>query len=545
MTRHHLVIPLMIAFFCFLAASCLGQQVYVLEKLNDKINTAEFDEISPVLSGDGRTLYFTRVGSGDFDRTVLIDGKDVSGDYSEREYMYNLRKIYSDIAGRPVYNPVRSDFNQDIWYAESRQGEFDKMDHPGTPLNNALPNSLCSLTPDPNVFVVVNQFPKEGGMNKGFSMIRKTDGGWAEPIPMNIDNYEIVSKGISLTMSSDGGVLIMSLPGVDSYGDNDLYICFKIGENHWSAPQNMGNVVNSSAREVTPHLSSDGLTLYFASNRSTSYGGLDMYFCSRADDTWLKWGKPNHFLEPINSSADDSQPYFSPETGHLYFSSKREGSSDIYRVKIAEAQSEGVYVKGKIINSQTKGVIDARVLFGDAEVDSYERYIDADKGSFLIKTPPGKPLKMLALQAGYINHEVVLSKGDFHNNPQEVTLSLDPLRAGSSISMDPVYFERSKALIIKDSYAALDHLVDILKSHKDVHIVIEGHTDNQGEAMALQKLSEERAMAVKRYLIHEKIKPERLEVVGYGASQPISVNNTEESRRLNRRVRVKITKVLN
>ena len=70
---------------------------------------------------------------------------------------------------------------------------------------------------------------------------------------------------------------------------------------------------------------------------------------------------------------------------------------------------------------------------------------------------------------------------------------LDPLVKGASINLQPVYFERSKAIILKDSYSPLDRLVEILKQHKDIHIIIEGHTDNQGEAQSLQKLSEERA----------------------------------------------------
>ena len=542
MTSRHILLLALLYFYSVVAFG----QTYIAERLNDKINTAEFDEISPVVSADGKTLFFTRVGSSDFNKTIQIDGKDVSPDFNRRDYLHHLGKIYSDIAGRPISDPVRSDFNQDIWTATSRDAEFDKMDHPGYPLNSALPNSLCSLTPDPNEFVVVNQFPKEGGMNKGFSIVRRQDGVWLEPKPMEIDDYEIVSKGISLTMSADGKVIVLSLPGKDSYGDNDLYICFKLGENHWSAPKNMGKVVNSAYREVTPHLSPDGLTLYFASNRPPTYGGLDMFFCSRADDTWLNWGAPRHFVAPINSPADDSQPYFNPATGVLYFSSKRAGNSDIYRVKIAPAiaSTGGNFIKGKIINSQTREQIDARVLYGDAQQDAFEKYAIADNGNFLIKSPSGRPVKMLALQPGYINHEVILTQNDFHNNPQEVTLLLDPLSAGANISMQPVYFERSKAIILKDSYAALDNLVDILKQHKELHILIEGHTDNQGESASLQKLSEERAEVVRRYLVYQKVKPERLQVTGYGATRPITSLDTDSARSLNRRVEVKISKAL-
>ena len=101
--------------------------------------------------------------------------------------------------------------------------------HPPTPLNNALPNSVCSLTPEGNAFIVVNQFPKDGGMNKGFSLVRQqADGTWSYPEPIDIEDYNITSSAISLTMSNDGQVLILSLPQSTGSSDNDLFISFKV-----------------------------------------------------------------------------------------------------------------------------------------------------------------------------------------------------------------------------------------------------------------------------------------------------------------------------
>ena len=70
-------------------------------------------------------------------------------------------------------------------------------------------------------------------------------------------------------------------------------------------------------------------------------------------------------------------------------------------------------------------------------------------------------------------------------------------------------------------------------------IRIEGHTDNQGEKEALQKLSEERAEAVKRYLVYQKrINPLRIETLGKGDSDGLTDNSSEEKRIKNRRVEV-------
>jgi outer membrane protein OmpA-like peptidoglycan-associated protein len=522
------------------------QQEYVVEKIHDKVNSAEFDEITPIVSLDGQTLYFTRGGSYDFNRTLWIDGKDVSQDIPYRDLLYHLKNIYSEISGKPIADPIRSDYNQDIWFAETQETQFDHLVHPPMPLNNALPNSICSLTPEPNAYVVVNQFSREGGMNKGFSIVKqKEDGSWTDPVAMQIDNYDVISSAISLTMSSDGNVLIMSLPKSDSYGDNDLYVSHKISENHWSAPKNLGVKVNSSAREVTPHLSPDGRELFFSSNRYPSVGGLDLFYIIRLDDTWDNWTAPRRFVTPINTTADESQPYFNAATGYLYFSSRRNGTSDIYRVKISPAIEQEVLVKGKIINAQTGLPVDGKVLYGSSDNPNYEKYMETIGGNFLIKVKQGKPIKMTAHKPGYINHEVIVQydKGVYYNQAQEIILKVDSLAENVNISLNPIYFQRSTPIIQKDSYLELDYLAEVLKRYPEVCIRIEGHTDANGTQETLQKLSEDRASEVKKFLVRNRINPKRIEVLGYGGSKPLTDNKTENTRHLNRRVEVKIMKI--
>lgn len=538
----HLIILLSITY------NSLSAQRYIVEKLDSSINSKEFDEVTPIVTHDGGTIYFTRVGSSDFVKTIWIDGKDVSEDYKYQEYLANLREIYSEISGKKVSgNPEKSDFNQDIWYAESRDSVFDHLVHPPSPLNNALPNSICSLTPDGNTYVVVNQFSKDGGMNKGFSLVQQLpDGSWSDPEPMQIDDYNISSSAISLTMSNDASVLIMSLPKSQGSDDNDLFISFKIGEKHWSSPKNMGTKVNSTYKELTPYLSADGKELYFASNRPLSVGGLDLFFISRLGDGWENWSQPRRFVEPINTPGDESQPYFNMTTGQLYFSSKRDGTHDIYRVKIAPDVEQELTLKGRIINTATGMPLDGRVMYGDADAPYYEKYVETIEGYFLIRVKQGKPIKMIAYKPGYINHEVVLNydKRVFFGKPQDITLYLDSVAIGGTISLNPIYFKRSTPVILQESYAELDYLVEIMRQFTEITITVEGHTDSNGTPETLLKLSEERAAEVRKYLIRNKIHPNRIAVIGYGATKPLSNGgNDEETQRLNRRVEFRITKL--
>lgn len=530
-----------------ITCSSLWAQKYIVEKLDATINTKEFDEVTPIVTHDGGTLFFTRVGSSDFNKTIWIDGKDVSDDYKYNEYLKHLRDIYSEISGKTVSgNPEKSDFNQDIWYAESRETTFDHLVHPPSPLNNALPNSICSLTPDGDAYVVVNQFSKDGGMNKGFSLVHQlADGTWSDPEPMQIDDYNISSAAISLTMSNDASVLIMSLPKSQGSADNDLFISFKIGEKHWSKPQNMGTQVNSTYNELTPYLSPDGKELYYASNRPPSVGGLDLFFISRLDEGWDNWSQPRRFVEPINTSGDESQPYFNMTTGQLYFSSKRDGTHDIYRVKIAPDVDQELTLKGRIINTATGLPVDGRVMYGDADAPFYEKYVETIEGYFFIRVKQGKPIKMIAHKPGYINHEVVLNydKRVFFGKPQDVALYLDSVALGGTISLNPIYFKRSTPVIVQESYAELDYLVEIMRQFTEITITVEGHTDSNGTPETLMKLSQDRANEVRKYLVKNKIHPNRIATAGFGALKPLSKESDEESRRLNRRVEFRITKI--
>ncbi|MBK8193200.1 MAG: hypothetical protein IPK76_08315 [Lewinellaceae bacterium] len=164
----------LICFFILVVIGTVCGQDFKLEKLPDFINS-QFDEITPVPSRDGQTLFFTRVGFPEFEHTFFIDSVDQFLKLAPDQYARVLAGAYTDIAGSPVYNPERSPFNQDIWMATGDSvGAFSRVVHPGFPLNNALPNSIVTITPDPNAYYVINQFDPRGDMQRGFSLIRRT-----------------------------------------------------------------------------------------------------------------------------------------------------------------------------------------------------------------------------------------------------------------------------------------------------------------------------------------------------------------------------------
>jgi len=117
---------------------------------------------------------------------------------------------------------------------------------------------------------------------------------------------------------------------------------------------------------------------------------------------------------------------------------------------------------------------------------------------------------------------------------------LEPIEVGNKVILKNIFFDSNKFDIKPDSKAELEKLVDFLTVNPTLHVEISGHTDNVGNDQANQTLSENRAKAVFAYLINNKINPDRLVYKGYGKTQPIASNETEEGRGENRRTEFKI-----
>jgi outer membrane protein OmpA-like peptidoglycan-associated protein len=535
-----------VSFFIFLIIStvCIPafSQVYILEKLPSTINS-QYDEITPVPSRDGKVLYFTRVGYPVFDRTLFLDTVDYAQTLDFEKYRNFLAEIYSEIGGRTVYEPERSAFNQDVWIAGGDSAMFNAVYHPGPPLNNALPNSLVSITPDPNAFYIINQFAPAGDMKEGFSIIRfRPDSSfWEFPVPVEIQDFYTLTSDVSLTMSIDGQILILAATRRDSR-DMDLYVCFREGNHRWSAPQHLGNVVNSEKRETAPFLSEDNTTLYFSSNRHS--GGSDIFSTTRLDSTWKNWTYPQRLAAPINSDADDSQPFFNMSTGYIYFTSKRDGNSDIFRVRIALPQPTELEIVGRIINRKTGKLMPlSSVHYGP--LDNPKSTLQTTDGTFKMKIPKGVKFELTPEMPAFIGkpEEVVYPRDYAFFREQYIDLYLDPIAVDAKIELRPIHFQQSKAIILEKSFDELERLASVLRENPNISIRIEGHTDKIGKAVDLQRLSEERAAAIRDFLLGKGIAKTRMEIVGHGPKFPVNDNSTEELRQLNRRVEVRITKI--
>ena len=115
------------------------------------------------------------------------------------------------------------------------------------------------------------------------------------------------------------------------------------------------------------------------------------------------------------------------------------------------------------------------------------------------------------------------------------------LRDNRIVINEKIQFEYDKATIKAVSFSLLNEVATVIKKNPHIQkIQIEGHASSEGEARHNQRLSEDRARAVMRYLVDQSVPKERLAARGFGIERPITDNGTPEGRELNRRVEFNI-----
>ena len=130
-----------------------------------------------------------------------------------------------------------------------------------------------------------------------------------------------------------------------------------------------------------------------------------------------------------------------------------------------------------------------------------------------------------------------LGPDESFTEPFKVNVKFEPAR---SYTLDNVHFDFGKATLRPDSYKELEELISYLKYKESIRIEIAGHTDNVGKDDDNLRLSQQRAEAIRNYLLKKGISPARVVAKGYGATQPVADNETEEGRQQNRRTEVRI-----
>ncbi len=199
-------------------------------------------------------------------------------------------------------------------------------------VNTSSPEYLPSVTAEGNQLVFTRRI-------RGYEDVfisKKMDGEWLEPTPLSDINTE-ENEG-SQYISADGSLIVfVRCSDRQGYGGCDLYFSEKKGD-AWTKPENMGQPINTRGWESQPSLSADGNTLYYASSRTGTLGGRDIWRSQRKENG--EWSNPVNLGSKINTTADDESPFFHPDGKTLYFMSSGHEGMGGYDLFVARRTTE-------------------------------------------------------------------------------------------------------------------------------------------------------------------------------------------------------------
>ena len=566
------------------------EALWEMKKLGRNVNS-RFHDSAPIISPDGKTLYF------------------FVADHPENNYGV--------------------DNSQDIWYCEKDEyGVWGQAQHMKSPLNTQRYNQVMSVLSDGNTLLIRGS----NGNSEGLSITTRVQGKWTSPQPQKIPDYDKLNKGrfSGAFMSSDGKVLIMYFSETKDANRSDLYVSFSKGNNSWTSPDKIGTPINTHLDEFGPFITADNKTLFFASNRGGGYGSADIYRSERLDDTWLNWSKPVNIGPPVNTGGFDA--YFSMDaSGKDIFSTRAFMSADggsldiIGLVPIPQISLSG-YVRNKKnnqpveielqymaakkdtgwIHTNHEGyyelLLHKRALYEFSAIkEGFDLMIDTvdftgtkgdvhqkkdfymnpqtmelsgivmNKKDFLpmsleitIETSNMNTKIVQSNEEGYYHTQIPTtgkyyfraSKEGFMNLSDSIEviefdpfngitkdLYLMPIEVGITVRLNNIFFDFDKTTLRPESIPQLNRVVDFMKNNPTVKVEIGGHTDNKGSDKYNINLSQGRADAVVNYVLEHGIDYERIIAKGYGEHLPVATNATDEGRQSNRRVEFKILEI--
>ena len=491
-------------------------------------------ELSPVISADGKTLYFVR-------------------DSHEK----NLAK-------------------QDVWFSRlDEKGKWLEASHPLAPINAGISSCIFNFTPDGNQLLVRGAYNKGDFESAGISIISKDKyGAWKNPDKISIPNYaELAAMGKynGAFLCNDGKTLLMYFTDDLNEGKGDIYVSHlqedenksksrltkklakligsSISQGKWTMPEKIGNLNTIKNDEIAPFMAADGITLYFSSDRKGGFGSNDIWMSKRLDSTWKKWSEPINLGPEINSGEWDC--YYTMdargEMAYLVSFNNSMGASDIVKVQLSEPKRPDpvVLIYGKVFDAETGDVIGCSIKYEDLAKGKNVGFAQSDpsNGEYKIVLPYGKNYGFMGSAANYLSvaDNIDLTKVSAYREINR-DLFMVPAKIGSTIRLNNIFFDFAKADLRSESFPELDRLVNCLIENPKMEIEIRGHTDNVGGHDANVNLSNDRAASVRAYLIKKGINEMRVRSIGLGETKPLKKNDTENNRQINRRVEFVILK---
>ena len=505
----------------------------------------------------------------------------------KNEQLYVPMKVYYDLV----------EYRKNINTFHPPKGVYTSM---GDAINSKTPDYGPALSGNDSVLLFSSKRKRRGLLNtvdEDLYTSHKEGISWtdAEPLPKPINSA--YNEG-SACLSKDGRTIFFArceCPGC--HGNCDLYTATRGKDGKWGAPKSMGLLVNSPAWDSQPTLSQGEDTLYFASDRLGGFGLSDIYLTRKLKNG--QWSTAENVGPVINTRENEVSPFYHPLYHVLYFSSRGQllnfGDFDIYKTyrvggRWQEPKNIGPLVNGKgseyyfTIDSQSKNLYYARseatdlnnldlysfplpmeaqplattkvegtlvdsvshnplrgvvsVIDTDNGIEVASKYLRAD-GSFDFELIEGSHYALLIQSDNFFSVEKQFAlTGD-----TTMTLFTNSINYKLPLIFKNIEFEAGKSNILPAMQPTLDRIAVFMVDHPTFRLSIAGHTDTSGDPDVNEKLSQDRAEAIRRYVETKgKFGNTRIESFGYGSTRPLKDELTTADAQVNRRVEFRLLK---
>ena len=213
-------------------------------------------------------------------------------------------------------------------------------------------------------------------------------------------------------------------------------------------------------------------------------------------------------------------------------------------LKALKPKSKNAFIIGRVVDESSHPIKAQIEVIDNSTNQAIEKIQSDSEGMFKITSALKKNYDITFNKSGYLFQSVsvvIPDSGGYEKNLGDITLQ--KVAVGKKIVLNNIFFDSNESTLRKESFSELERAVKLMNDMSSLQMEISGHTDNIGSSKSNRQLSELRAKAVKDFLISKGCDKDRLKHKGYGSGQPISTNNTEIGRQMNRRTEFKVLKV--
>ena len=482
------------------------------------------DEYLPLLSPDGTMLFFTRTSTSKAKGDIM----------STRKEAFSWARRRDDQRPFDAGMPMEPPFNLNSNYG----GATISVDNKTMILaaNRPVPSNPA------NIDLFVTEYHVEDRELDGTPVYT-----WSHLAPLEGDVNSPQGWEAQPALSGDGQTLFFAAareectPDADGNLTMDIFASTQNDDGSWGAPAPLPAPINSSAQDKSPFLHPDGKTLYFSSNRKPSGGGYDLWMSQRNDDG--EWSDPINLGRPINSSGDEHGLVVSTDGTEGIFASRRRGTRGLdlctYTLPDALKPDAVTVVKGDLGWPTPEGELIVNIEYVQskrveqvtysAEDGTFAHVVQLERGEDVVLTVEGD-------QVGYVS-AVVHEGGSVAQSAVNIEMPVQDLRPepGRPFELRDVQFETKQSTLSGRSATILRALANHLERKPNLHLDIDGHTDDIGTEQDNLVLSVARAETVKSFLVSCGVAEERMTTQGHGETRPKVNNDSEQGRSINRR----------